>query len=152
MTLSVLQAYITDLLGELNERELEIPFRSLLRSFGFSVIFKRTRHGPGEHGKDIIACSNIDGVPTVNVYQLETREINLKRFRNEARPELEAMIEAPIDHPLVRRTESFSYYLVSTGDFSPDASVELKECARAMSRKHGLLESPSAMCAPLYMT
>jgi len=124
--LSVVQALITDLLGELNERELEIPFRSLLRSSGFNTIFERTRHAPGEHGKDIIAFYDIDGVPTVHVYQLKTREVNLRRFRNEVRPELEAMIEVPISHPLVRGTESFSYYLVSTGDLSPDASVELK--------------------------
>lgn len=126
MTLSVVQALITDLLSELNERELEIPFRSLLRSLGYSTTFERTRHGPGEHGKDIIACSDIDGVPTVLVYQLKTREVNLRRFRNEVKPELEAMIEVPIVHPLVSGTESFSYHLVSTGDLSPDASVELK--------------------------
>ncbi|MFA5364718.1 MAG: hypothetical protein WC325_05995 [Candidatus Bathyarchaeia archaeon] len=123
--MSVIKVLISDLLNELNEKELEIPFRSLLRSIGCHTIFERTRHGPGEHGKDIVACLTLNQKTVVNVYQLKTREIKLNRFRTEVRPELDAMLEVPIKHPLINGTESFSYYLVSAGDLSPDASVEL---------------------------
>lgn len=108
----------------MNEKEFEIPFRSLLRSLGHSTIFERTRHGPGEHGKDIVSLFSIDGVQTVNVFQLKSRDISTSRFRGEVKPELDAMIQVPIHHPMVKGTEQFTYTLVSTGDLSPDAGEE----------------------------
>lgn len=120
----VVRNFISDLLGKLNEKEFEIPFRSLLRSLGHSTIFERTRHGPGEHGKDIISLVDTDGVQLVNVFQLKIGSISTGRFRREVKPELEAMIQIPIQHPMVKGTESVTYTLVSTGDLSPDAAEE----------------------------
>lgn len=118
------RALIGDLPAQLNEKEFEIPFRCLLRSLGHSTIFERTRHGPGEHGKDIVSLSDTDAVRTVNVFQLKTGHISTSRFRREVRPELDAMVDVPIRHTMVRGTEPILYTLVSTGDLSPDAAEE----------------------------
>ena len=120
----VIRTFISDLLRELNEKELEIPFRSLLRSHGYSTIFERTRHGLGEHGKDIVSLRGKEEVQTVHVFQLKTRDISTSRFRTEVKPELDAMIQVPIRHPMVKGTEPFTYTLVSTGDLSSDAAEE----------------------------
>mgnify|MGYP000654455399 CR=1 FL=1 len=122
--MTVLHALISDLLEKLDERELEMIFRSLLRSKGHSTIFKRTRHGPGEHGKDIVSLSDKDGVKKVNIFQLKTRRISINRWRTEIKPELEAMIQVPVSHPMISGTEPKLYFLVSTGDFSRDAAEE----------------------------
>lgn len=122
----VIRTLISDLLRELNEKEFEIPFRSLLRSLGHSTIFERTRHGLGEHGKDIVSLLNVDGVQTVNVFQLKTRNISTGRFRREVKPELDAMIQVPIHHPMIKGTEPVTYIFVSTGDLSRDAAEEFE--------------------------
>ena len=41
-----------------NEDELDEFFRPILRSFRFQLYQKETRHGPGEHGTDILASHN----------------------------------------------------------------------------------------------
>ena len=120
----VIRAFISSLLEELDEIDFETLFRNLLRSFGHNAIFERTRHGQGEHGKDIISLSRNNAAETVHVFQLKVREINTSRFRNEVKPELDAMIQVPITHSLVKGSEPLTYVLVSTGDFTPDASVE----------------------------
>lgn len=122
--MSFIRTLIEDLLKELNEKELETPFRSLLRSLGHSTIFQRTHHGPGEHGKDIISLHNVDGVQTVNVFMLKTRDIPTSRFRIEVKPEFDPMIQVSIRHPMIKGTEPFTYVLVSTGDLSRDAAEE----------------------------
>ena len=114
------------MLEKLNEKELETPFRSLLRSLGHSTIFERTRHGLGEHGKDIVSLHDKDGVQTVNVFQLKTRDISVGRFRTEVRPEFDPMIEVPIRHPMIKGTETITYIFVSTGDLSRDAAEEFE--------------------------
>jgi len=124
--LTIIHALISDLLEELDERELEIPFRSLLRSLGHSTVFERTRHGQGEHGKDIVSLLDKDGTQMVNVFQLKTREISASRWRTEIKPEIDAMIQVPIHHPMISGKEPTSYFLVSTGDFSRDAAEEFE--------------------------
>jgi len=139
--MAIIPTLILDLLGELSEKELEVPFRSLLRSLGYSTIFERTRHGPGEHGKDIIALRKTDGVQTVHVFQLKTGDISTSRFRKEVKPELDAMIQVPIRHPMVRGNEAFEYKLVSTGDLLPEAAAEFD--AYNKHNKKGVIQKSS---------
>jgi hypothetical protein len=122
----VIRVLISSLLDELDEADFETLFRNLLRSFGHTPIFERTRHGQGEHGKDIVSLVNKNGTETVFVFQLKVREINTGRFRTEVKPELEAMIQVPITHSLVKGNEPLNYVLVATGDFTPDAAIEFE--------------------------
>ena len=124
--LSFIRNLIDDLLKELNEKELEMPFRSLLMSLGHSTIFQRTRHGAGEHGKDIVSLHEKDGAQIVNVHQLKTRNISVGRFRIEVRPEFDPMIEVAVRHPMIKGTEPTTYIFVSAGDLSRGAAEEFK--------------------------
>jgi len=93
---------------------------------GYHTIFERTRHGPGEHGKDIVAILEYDSETTVTVFQLKVDDVSLTRFRTEIRGELNPMFEVPIVHPMLQGTENKNYVLISTGDFSRDAAIEFQ--------------------------
>lgn len=112
------------MLTKIDEREFEVLFRSLLRSLDHRTIFERTRHGPGEHGKDIVSLNDREKMSIVNVYQLKVGDISTNRFRTEIKPEFDPMFMVPISHPIIKGTEPKEYTLVSTGDFSPDAAIE----------------------------
>jgi hypothetical protein len=122
----VIKSIISTFLAQLDETSLETSFRNLLRSRCHTTIFERTRHGEGEHGKDIVSLSDSNGTKTVNVFQLKVREITTNRFRTEVKPELDAMIQVPITHSMIKGNEPISYFLISTGDFTQDASIEFE--------------------------
>ena len=122
--MSILISLIHDFLLNLNETELELPFRQLLRTLGHHTIFQRTRHGQGEHGKDIVSITEEDSEPLIYIFQLKVRDVTVNRFRTEIRSEFNPMFEVPINHPRVTGNENKKYVLVSTGNFSRDAATE----------------------------
>lgn len=121
-----IKTLIEDTLKRLNEEELEVPFRNLLRSMGHIPISEKTIHGPGEHGKDIVSSCRVDATNEVYVFSLKTGDISLNRFRTKVKPQFDPMFQVPISHPLISGNEQKRYILVSTGDLSSDAAVEFE--------------------------
>jgi hypothetical protein len=130
---------LKEFLMSLNEAEFGIHFQALLRAMNYSSIDTITRHGPGEHGKDVVATARIEGTEYVFMFQLKVGEINVHRFRTEVRPQLESMLTVPVEHPSVKSDLPKKPVLVITGDLIGDAPKELFE----FNKKYQKLGEPS---------
>jgi hypothetical protein len=75
-----------------------------------------------EQGKDVVAVSS-SGVPCA--YQLKGGNINLKRWREEVKPEIEALIGCAIQHPDIDKSTQHISYLVTNGEIEDNVRVEI---------------------------
>ncbi|MAF11128.1 hypothetical protein CMK11_11820 [Candidatus Poribacteria bacterium] len=99
---------------ETDERGFQIPFCQLLTLRGYRVVHV-SKHGPQEQGKDIIAFDP-KGEPCA--YQLKVGDIGLGRWRSEVWPEVEELLDIPIEHPSVVAGAEHHSFLVTTGGLS----------------------------------
>ena len=75
-----------------------------------------------EQGKDVVAVSS-DGTPYA--FQLKGGNINLKRWRDEVRPEIDALIGTAIQHPDIDKAKPHVSYLVTNGEIEDNVRVEI---------------------------
>jgi len=75
-----------------------------------------------EQGKDVVAVSS-DGTP--HAFQLKGGNINLKRWRDEVRPEIDALIGTAIQHPDIDKAKPHVSYLVTNGEIEDNVRVEI---------------------------
>jgi len=125
---SLLDSAIAAYVEGLGERELDTPFRALLRAEGFfDIAFV---HGASEFGRDFVAkrCSP-DGRVRQYHFQNKAGDINQAAFRD-VRAQLEDIRTVPLRHPLVDATIDSVMVLVSTGRLKGDA----REAADGYSR------------------
>ena len=120
---------IENWLTNVNELGYQIPFREVLLTLGFRILYVSS-HGPGEHGKDIVAR---DGSGKLWAFQLKGGRIKLQEWRR-MRDEVRELVELPVQFPGISRTEPFQPVLVTNGDLTTDARDNIHAYAGKWSR------------------
>jgi len=75
-----------------------------------------------EQGKDVVAVSG-DGTPYA--FQLKGGNINLKKWRDEVKPEIDVLIGSAIQHPEIDKARPHISYLVTNGEIEDNVRVEI---------------------------
>jgi len=75
-----------------------------------------------EQGKDVVAVFS-DDVPYA--FQLKGGNINLKRWREEVKPEIDILIGGAIQHPEIDKAKPHVSYLVTNGEIEDNVRVEI---------------------------
>jgi len=106
----MIERAIEDWLTSATERYYQLPFAQVLMNRGHEVLYI-SRHGQGEHGKDIITRAP-DG--EFNAYQLKRGDISLSDWRA-IEGEIRDLVNLPIVHPLVNKQDIHRSFLVTSG-------------------------------------
>lgn len=109
-------------LTSVNELGYQLPFCEALIAEGYAVLHI-SRHGRGEHGKDVIARRS-DGV--LCTFQLKGGDINLGAWRA-IRGEVEELVRLPVRFPGISETEPHCPHLVTNGEIRGDAVENIKQ-------------------------
>jgi hypothetical protein len=113
-----------------DERGYQIPFCQLLNLKNYKIVHVST-HGPFEQGKDIIALDS-EGKPCA--FQLKAGDISLDRWRK-IRPEVEELLDIPINHPSIDKTIPHKAILVTNGTLSDPVRREIDDRNESRKRK-----------------
>lgn len=116
-----LQRAVEYWLDSANELGYQPLFCELLTTRGH-VLKYSIRNTTLEQGKDVVSVDS-EGMP--HAYQLKGGNINLNRWRAEVRPEIEAMIDCPIEHPDIDKAKGHISYLVTNGEIDDAVRVEI---------------------------
>jgi len=108
----VKERLIEDWLVKVNERGFETPFCQTLIAAGHRII--RFGHSPFEDGKDVITFSAKGGL---HAYQLKGGALDLPTFEQHF-PQIQALVEAVVDHPRVKAGTKHKPFFVTTGAIS----------------------------------
>lgn len=126
----MIERLIENWLTNANERGYEVPFCQLLMAEGHRVIHLN-RHSPMEQGKDIIS---LDARGRLCAFQLKCGDIDIKRWRGEIKPEVDALVENIVEHPAVRSGFAVPY-LVTNGRLSEPVIAEVANLNRSNRRR-----------------
>lgn len=116
-----LQRAIEYWLDSANELGYQPLFCAWLSAKGYSVKFS-IKNTNFEQGKDVVAVTP-EGVPCG--YQLKGGNISLKRWRNEVKPEMEALIDCAIQHPDIDKNTAHLSFLVTNGELDDSVRTEI---------------------------
>ena len=108
-------------LDSANELGYQPLFCEWLISKGYILKYS-IRNTNFEQGKDVVAVF-ASGEP--HAFQLKGGNISLSRWRLEVKPEIEALIECPIQHPDINKSTPHVSYLVTNGEIEDAARVEI---------------------------
>lgn len=97
---------------------------------GFIVVHSTT-HGPLEKGKDVIA---LDPKKRPVAFQLKRGDITAYTWRT-IKPEIEELVEYPIDHPSIRSGRSHRSVLVTTGNINEYAISRINAAKQNWKRR-----------------
>lgn len=120
----MIEKLIENWLINVNELGFQIPFCEVLVTKGYRIIHLSS-HGPGEHGKDIIAR---DAAGHYWTFQLKGGDIRLSDWRA-IRGEVEELVRLPITYPGIAREETHTPVLVTNGEIRGDARENIAEFA-----------------------
>lgn len=123
-------------LTKASEREFGTAFCQLLLSRGFRVLHL-TRHGPTEHGKDVIALDP-KGLPTG--FQLKAGDIDQNRWRR-MYGEIEDLIRLRPNHPSIAGNQRHRAFLVATGQLKEEVRLAISDYNRGIPRGYPRLET-----------
>jgi hypothetical protein len=121
----VIEKLVENWLTSVNELGFQLPFCEVLLSKGYHVLHVSS-HGPGEHGKDIIAR---DSLGKLWAFQLKGGDIRLSNWR-EIRGEVEELVRLPVIYPGVRANEHHTPVLVTNGTIVGDARESITRFAQ----------------------
>lgn len=122
-------------LTNVNELGFQIPLCEALLALGFTVLHV-SKHGRGEHGKDIIAR---DPQGTLTTFQLKGGNIDLGAWRD-IRGEIEELVQLPVMLPGIDPNEPHAPFLVTNGELRGDAIPSIREYSdRWHAQGHGSL-------------
>lgn len=113
-----------------NELSYQLPFCEVLLAEGYTILHV-SRHGRGEHGKDVVARRS-DGV--LCTFQLKGGDVALPDWR-EIRGEIEELVQLPVRLPGVDEREAHVPHLVTNGELRGDAPESIKRYADEWERK-----------------
>ncbi len=116
-----LQRAIEYWLDSSNELGYQSLFCELLSIQGYTVKYA-IKSTTIEQGKDVVA---IDSEKIPHAFQLKGGDINTKRWRDEVKPEIEAMIDCPIIHPEIDKEKGHVSYLVTNGEINDAVRLEI---------------------------
>lgn len=121
----MIEKLIENWLINVNEIGFQIPFCEVLLSLGYSVLYLSS-HGPGEHGKDVIARDTNGKLWT---FQLKGGDIRLSDWRA-IRGEVEELVRLPVSYPGIEKDEPHIPVLVTNGDIKGDARDSIQQFAK----------------------
>jgi len=127
----MIERVIENWLSNSDERGFQIPLGQLLSLQRYKIVHAST-HGPFEQGKDIIAIDPT-GIPCA--IQLKAGDISLDRWRK-IWPEIDELIEIPINHPSIDKTIRHRAILITSGDFSDPVRREIDDRNEDRKRKN----------------
>ncbi|MEA2559760.1 MAG: hypothetical protein QOH06_1264 [Acidobacteriota bacterium] len=130
----MIEKLIENWLINANELGYQIPFCEALLTKGYSIIHISS-HGPGEHGKDIVAR---DSKGKLWSFQLKGGDIRLSKWR-EIRGEVEELVRLPVSFPGISTSEPHVPVLVTNGEILGDARESIKEFADKWGSDSGTL-------------
>ncbi len=116
-----LQRAIEYWLDSANELGYQPLFCESLINKGYSLKYS-IKNTSFEQGKDVVAVDS-EGIP--HAYQLKGGKITLDRWRREVRPEIEALIDCPIEHPEIKKEDMHESHLVTNGELDDSVRVEI---------------------------
>jgi hypothetical protein len=127
----MIEKLIENWLINVHELGYQIPFCEVLLTEKYSVLHV-SRHGRGEHGKDIIAR---DRKGRLFAYQLKQGDITLNDWRS-IRGEVEELVRLPVSTTLPTLTtgESHLPVLVTNGELRGDAAASIQSFAEQWER------------------
>lgn len=108
-------------LTNVNELGYQLPFCEALVAEGYSILHV-SRHGRGEHGKDVVA-RRPDGV--LCSFQLKGGDIALADWRK-IRGEVEELVQLPVRIPGIPEDEPHIPHLVTNGELRGDAPESIQ--------------------------
>ena len=126
----MIEKLIESWLTSANERTYQLPFCSALQAQGY-VVLSVPSHGPGEHGKDVLARGK---GRTYYAFQLKSGNIS-KRVWQSIRGEVEELVRTPIVYPGVPKSFSHVPILVTNGDVTNDARQSIDDFGRLWARQ-----------------
>lgn len=109
-------------LTNVNELGYQIPLCEALLAHGYTILHV-SRHGRGEHGKDIVAR---DPEGRLTTFQLKGGDIALPAWRA-IRGEVEELVQLPVMLPGVAAGEVHAPILVTNGELVGDAVQNIRE-------------------------
>lgn len=109
-------------LTNVNELTYQLPLCEVLLAHGYAVLHV-SKHGRGEHGKDIIAR---DPNGALTTFQLKGGDINLGAWRD-IRGEVAELVELPVMLPGIDPAEPHAPILVTNGELRGDAIQNIRE-------------------------
>lgn len=109
-------------LNNTNERSLMLPFCQLLLSKGYKIFYIST-HQQQEAGKDVIAQNPL-GI--IECFQLKDGDVNLPKFTS-IKPELEELLNHPIQHASIPNRTTYDSHLVVNGDIKDPVRTRITE-------------------------
>lgn len=121
---------IENWLINVHELGYQIPFCQVLLTEGHTVLHI-SRHGRGEHGKDIVTRDSSGHLKT---YQLKGGDITLNDWRK-IRGEVEELVQLPVMVPGIKRDEPHSPVLVINGEIRGDALVSIQQYAEDWEKR-----------------
>lgn len=117
-------------LTNVNELGYQLPFCEALVAEGYTILHV-SRHGRGEHGKDVVA-RRPDGA--LCTFQLKGGNIGLADWRN-IRGEVEELVQLPVRMPGVREDEPHVPHLVTNGELRGDAPENIQRYVSEWERR-----------------
>src|ERR1051325_11175993 len=124
----MIERLIENWLINVHELGYQIPFCEVLLTQKYTVLHV-SRHGRGEHGKDVIAR---DPNGHLFAFQLKCGDINLREWR-EIRGEVEELVRLPVSVtlPTIRQEEPHTPVLVTNGEIQGDVPISINSFADA---------------------
>jgi hypothetical protein len=126
----MIERAIENWLTNTNERNYQAPFCQVLLTQGHRIIYISS-HRPMEQGKDIIT---IDKDGWCCAYQLKTGDIDLKKWR-EILGEVKELMELPVVHPSVDKSNLHKAFLVSNGEITDEVRIQIDQMNEDNHRK-----------------
>ena len=127
----MIEKLIENWLINVHELGYQIPFCEVLLTEKYSVLHV-SKHGRGEHGKDVIAR---DQNGQLFAYQLKQGDITLNDWR-EMRGEVEELVRLPVSTtlPTLSTPQSHTPVLVTNGELRGDAATSIQSFAAQWQR------------------
>jgi hypothetical protein len=127
----MIEKLIENWLTNVHELGYQIPFCEVLLTERYSLLHV-SRHGRGEHGKDLIAR---DSQGRLIAFQLKGGDINLTAW-HAMRGEVEELVRLPVSvtAPQLRTNEAHTPILVTNGELTGDAPRSIEAFATEWER------------------
>lgn len=121
-------------LGNVKEREFDLPFITLLRASSFYDI--HYTHSNVEYGKDFIAKNNENGISIQYSFQIKAGDISQAIWRNDVMTQMLESLLIGLSHPNFDRKLNHRTVLVTTGKLHGNVALGLQDLNVQIQETH----------------